>query len=256
MSSTSRGASSVVLERMCAPVHPSPVLRVMASCCANSFTVISAIDGAGNRNTTNSTPKYSIAGMGFLRVLGYVMDKARRAAGIRPVSPGGQPTRGAGEHRSIMSKAISAVRNWFRPSPMGRDHAPALMPVLLASGRDDDYQTLKAFLHDTKWSVVQALSSDELSSFCECTVNPVVLVDRHFQGSDWQSTVASIRDPASSRCVILLSDVSDPYLWNGLVHQGGFDILTRPFERREVLRILAFAQRHRTADWPPLHLPH
>ena len=154
-----------------------------------------------------------------------------------------------------MNRTISAVRNWFRLSPAGRGQFPAPVPILLASQRDDDYRTLQSFLHGTKWSVERALSWNEVSSFCERHLNPVVLVDRCFQGADWQSTVASILDPAARRCVILLSDVSDPYLWNELVRHGGFDVLARPFECPEVLRILAFAQRHSTADWPSLHAP-
>jgi FixJ family two-component response regulator len=154
-----------------------------------------------------------------------------------------------------MNKTISAVRNWLRLSPAGREQSPAPVPILLASGRDDDYQTLQSFLHGTKWRVERALSWNEVPSLCECHLNPVVLVDRYFQGADWQSTVASLLDPAARRCVILLSDVSDPYLWNELVQQGGFDVLARPFECPEVLRILAFAQRHSTGNWPSLHVP-
>jgi DNA-binding NtrC family response regulator len=130
-----------------------------------------------------------------------------------------------------------------------------MRPVLLASERDNDFQTLQAFLQDTKLSVVLALSWGEVASFCGNVVNPVVLVDRHFQGSNWRSTVSSLLNPAANRSLILISDVSDPYLWKELVQHGGFDVLARPFERSEVLRILTFAQKHSEADWPPLHLP-
>src|SRR5450756_755842 len=165
-----------------------------------------------------------------------------------------------------MNKAISAVRDWFRsigraerlPSPgapAGRGQTPAMIPILLASERDDDYRTLRALLQNTKWTLVRPLSWGEVSSFCDRAVNPVVLVDRHFQGSDWRFTVSSLLNTTASCCLILLSDVSDPYLWNELVQQGGFEVLARPFERSEVLRTLAFAQKHCEADWPPLHLP-
>jgi FixJ family two-component response regulator len=165
-----------------------------------------------------------------------------------------------------MNRVISAVRNWFRsvahgngvPSlgaPVCRGQATALMPVLLASERDDDYQTLHALLQDTKWSVARALFWGEVSSFCGCVVDPVVLVDRHFQGSDWRFTVSSLLNLKANCCPILLSDVYDPYLWNELVRHGGFDVLARPFERSELIRTLAFAQKHCEADWPPLHSP-
>jgi len=165
-----------------------------------------------------------------------------------------------------MNRVISVIRNWFHsvargngvPSvgaPVCRGQATALMPVLLASERDDDYQKLQALLHDTKWSVARALSWGEVSSFCGRGVSPVVLVDRHFQGSDWRFTLASLLNTTANCCLILVSDVSDPYLWNELVQHGGFDVLTRPFEQAEVHRTLAFAQKHFEAGWPPLHSP-
>jgi DNA-binding NtrC family response regulator len=129
------------------------------------------------------------------------------------------------------------------------------MPVLLASERDDDYQRLQAILQDTKWSVVRALSWGEVSSFCGRVASPVVLVDRHFQGSDWRFTFASLLNTTANCCLILVSDVSDPYLWNELVQHGGFDVLARPFDQAEVRRTLAFAQKHFEAGWPPLHSP-
>ncbi len=154
-----------------------------------------------------------------------------------------------------MNRAIFRLRNWLRWFPVDRHQAPALKPLLLASDLDEDYQTLQALLRDTKWSLTRALSWNDVSAFYETTLNPVVLVDRYFQGSNWQSTVTSFLDPAPNGTVILLSDVSDPYLWNELVQQGGFDVLARPFDRAELLRTLAFAQRHSTGDWPPLSAP-
>jgi FixJ family two-component response regulator len=133
--------------------------------------------------------------------------------------------------------------------------APRLTRVLLASERDDDYRQLKTLLQDTKWSVARALSWSEVSSICNCLTYPVILVDRRFQASDWRFTVSSLLNLTANRCLILLSDVSDPYMWNELVQYGGFDVLTRPFERSEVMRTLAFAQKHFEGHWPNLHSP-
>jgi FixJ family two-component response regulator len=150
-------------------------------------------------------------------------------------------------------KALSLFRRWFGSVAPSGGGAP--IPVLLASQRDDDYQTLQALLHNTKWNVERATSWSDVSRFCGHVVNHVVLLDRHFQGSDWRLSISSLPNPAAHRSLILLSDVSDPYLWNELVHHGGFDVLTRPFESSALFRTLAFAQRHCQAGWPPLQLP-
>ena len=165
-----------------------------------------------------------------------------------------------------MNRAISTVRSWFRSvapgngvpcrgAPVCRGQATTSMPVVLASERNDDYMTLHALLQDTKWSVTQALSWGEVSRFCGRVVSPVVLVDRHFQGPDWRFTFSSLLNTTANCCLILLSDVSDPYLWNELVQHGGYDVLARPFEKASVYRTLTFAQKHFEAGWPPLHPP-
>ena len=163
-----------------------------------------------------------------------------------------------------MNRVISAVRNCFRSQRNGspsrgifasRRQTSGLKPVLLASERENDHRSLQVLLQDTKWSLTRVSSWGEISSFCGCMVSPVVLVDRQFQGSNWRATVSSLFNPAANRCLILLSDVSDPYLWNELVQHGGFDILTRPFDRSEVLRTLAFAHKHCETDWPALQMP-
>jgi FixJ family two-component response regulator len=51
-------------------------------------------------------------------------------------------------------------------------------------------------------------------------------------------------------CVVLLSSVADQYLWDEVVHQGGFDLLTRPFRKEQVLSTLMFAYAHCRTPWP------
>src|SRR5258707_8208584 len=106
-----------------------------------------------------------------------------------------------------MIRVLSVFRRWFdsvvRVSG-GRGQAAALMPVLLASERDDDYQNLRALLHNTKWSVERAISWSDVSSFCDRVVNQVVLLDRHFQGSDWRWAGFSLPHPPPERGVVFL----------------------------------------------------
>ena len=174
-----------------------------------------------------------------------------------PAPPSGISSHEQGRFRSapLVPLGCGRAHCFARPVAGSAINLLRLMPVLLASERDDDHQTLQALLHDTKWTVARALSWGEASSFCGRAVKPVVLVDRHFQGSDWRFTVSSLVNLEANSCLILLSDVSDPYLWNEVVQHGGFDVLARPFERSEVLRTLAFAQKHREAGWPALHSP-
>jgi FixJ family two-component response regulator len=161
-----------------------------------------------------------------------------------------------------MNGIFSAVRHWLRSvvgektAALGprieRSQGLALRPVLLASERDDDHHALQTILHNTRWTLARASSWADAADFCARPGKPVILVDRYFRGSDWRFTVSSLVNLEADSCLILLSDVSDQYLWNEVVQHGGFDVLARPFEHSVVLRTLAFAQKHREGVWPPL----
>jgi hypothetical protein len=97
--------------------------------------------------------------------VGYVMGKP--AGRIHsPCHPGAKHQR---RPRVWMIRVFSLFRQWFRSMvrvnglpppgiPVGRGQAAAVMPVLLASERDNDYQNLQALLHNTKWTVGRAIS--------------------------------------------------------------------------------------------------
>ena len=114
-----------------------------------------------------------------------------------------------------MNSVLSAVRRCFQPagrggafrSPYGSTGHPqhsVLIPVLLASVRHDDYETFRDLTRGTKWCFVRAFSCSDIESFCACMLNPIILVDRHFQGSNWRLTISSLLCPATNRCLILL----------------------------------------------------
>ena len=92
-----------------------------------------------------------------------------------------------------MNRIESIVSAWLRCG--ARDNpAPSStrVPVLLASNEEGDGSVLQSLLHGTRWSMALALSWADVSGFGARVVKPIVIVDRHFQGSDWRFTVSSL----------------------------------------------------------------
>jgi FixJ family two-component response regulator len=127
--------------------------------------------------------------------------------------------------------------------------SPAI-PVLLGSGRDDDCLTLQALFQGTQWTPIRAGNWSDMFKLVRQVDAPVVLCDRDLPGLEWQKGIPRLVSASSTPCLILLSDVSDPYLWDELVQHGGFDLLTRPFQREGVLAMLDFAYTHWKTRWP------
>lgn len=121
---------------------------------------------------------------------------------------------------------------------------PSPIPVVLASACEDDRHSLRSLLQGTQWLLLEAAAWTEVQNLAGAIVSPVILCDRNLPGLKWQNGVSAVRAAIGDPCIILLSDVSDPYLWDELVQHGGFDVLTRPFQRADVLSLLGFAHTH------------
>jgi DNA-binding response OmpR family regulator len=116
--------------------------------------------------------------------------------------------------------------------------------VLLLSAQPADRDELASILRNTRWHVILAETASSAFHMLRAVEFPVVLWDRDVQGMEWRQ---ALRELANSRCrpaALLLSDVDDSYLWEEVVHAGGFDVLTRPFRGRDVMSSVEFAYRH------------
>ena len=122
--------------------------------------------------------------------------------------------------------------------------------ILLANVSPDDCRALESMLADSHWVLVVASDLATGVRMLERIEFPVVLCERDGPNQEWQQTVRTLAAARSTACVILLSDVSDPYLWNEVVECGGFDVLPRPLDRERLMAALDFAYTHWKTAWP------
>ncbi|MCS7315615.1 MAG: response regulator [Bryobacterales bacterium] len=112
-------------------------------------------------------------------------------------------------------------------SPLPEDHA-LLLPLLSATGR-------KTYAARTYREAMTVLCRDRIAVvLCECE-----LPDGKWK--DLLSQVAPLSDPP---CLIVTSRVADEYLWAEVLNLGGYDVLAKPFDPREVSRVVALACEH------------
>ena len=113
------------------------------------------------------------------------------------------------------------------------------LEVILANGNEDDRSSLESVLAGTPWVVVDAAPSEVEHVVREATV-PIVICDRD-QSDGWRQTISALTKVRRNVCVIVLSneDVGDRN--DEVLRHGGFDLLSRPFNRQQVLPMLLFA---------------
>ena len=92
-----------------------------------------------------------------------------------------------------------------------------------------------------QWNVVFANAYNEACLLSDRLKPPIILFDRDVAGPDWRHAVASLASASGSACVLLISRVADDYLWNEVVLNGGYDVLSKPLREDEVMRAVRLA---------------
>jgi DNA-binding response OmpR family regulator len=63
---------------------------------------------------------------------------------------------------------------------------------------------------------------------------PVVICERDLPDGDWKVILSALRRLEKAPLLIVCSRVADEYLWAEVLNLGGWDVLAKPFDAREV----------------------
>ncbi len=120
------------------------------------------------------------------------------------------------------------------------------LEVILANVAGEDRNNLQSVLYGTPWVVVDA-NPPEIESVVREAAVPIVVCDR--DRTDCRAMIRALTKARRDVCVIVLSGEADPFFNEEVVRYGGFDLLTRPFRREQVLPMLLFAYTHCRGHW-------
>jgi DNA-binding NtrC family response regulator len=149
-----------------------------------------------------------------------------------------------------MKLLTDATHAFFRALTRKHEHADgkrakAEVPVLLIAASDLDRTVLHELLDNTRWRITSVACCEEALETLRSRTIPIVLCDRDLPGVHWRQTVNILRSVSYPVSIIVTSQVTDSYLWNAVVDQGGFGVLAKPFGAADVLQTLEFA----FSDW-------
>jgi DNA-binding NtrC family response regulator len=143
-----------------------------------------------------------------------------------------------------------ATHTFFR-TLMGRqgnaeaEQAKTEVPVLLITTLDPDRRVLQEILAATRWRLTSVTCCEEGLETLRSRTVPIVLCDRDLPSAHWRQAVNILQSASYPVSIIVTSQVSDGYLWNAVVDQGGFGVLAKPFCAVDVFQTLEFA----FSDW-------
>jgi DNA-binding response OmpR family regulator len=113
------------------------------------------------------------------------------------------------------------------------------LEVILANGSGDDRNNLESILEGTPWVVLDP-EPPEIENVVREAAVPIVICNRD-QSDGWRTTIRSLMKARRNVCVLVLSGDGNALSRDEVVRCGAFDMLTRPFDRKQVLPMLLFA---------------
>jgi DNA-binding NtrC family response regulator len=122
-----------------------------------------------------------------------------------------------------------------------RSDLQARFSVLLASGEGQDHTCLQEMLAGTNWNVCNAETCTQALALLRRERPAVLLCDASMPDGNWKDILSHIADAADPPLLVVISKHADGHLWSEVLNLGGYDLLSKPLRKDEVLRTLYLA---------------
>jgi DNA-binding NtrC family response regulator len=116
---------------------------------------------------------------------------------------------------------------------------PQTATMLLAvSSRREDHVVLKQVFRDTNWELREARTyRDALMILCHDRM-PVVICESCLPDGNWKDILSQVTVLPDAPRLIVTSREPDDRLWGEVLNMGGHDVLTTPFDKNELIRVV------------------
>jgi DNA-binding response OmpR family regulator len=136
---------------------------------------------------------------------------------------------------------------WLAWKNVRHERRPKAPEVAALLQRPEDLALLDHLRHDDGFCVIVTMRVEELLKVLTNHTVAVVIIDRNLAGKGWRDVVQRASQARGWPCVMLASTVSDRYLWNEVVRNGGYDVVTEPLREEEALEKVRLAYNYWSA---------
>jgi CheY-like chemotaxis protein len=118
------------------------------------------------------------------------------------------------------------------PQPEQRTH------LLVANPLDDDVISLLGIMTRQQWSVYWCSSCAEAMEMLNTTVVPVVISECTLPDGTWFGLLDEVSNLPQPPRFIVASRLADDSLWSEALNLCAYDVLVKPFDAQEVVRVV------------------
>lgn len=116
--------------------------------------------------------------------------------------------------------------------------------LLTVSTDGSDYQMLRQIFHHQDWQIARARTCQEAGRLMAEREPAVVICDMNLGDGCWRQLLEQAQSLEHPPMIVVVAPSADNNLWSEVLNLGGYDVLLRPFEKTEVIRVISMAWRH------------
>jgi DNA-binding response OmpR family regulator len=125
------------------------------------------------------------------------------------------------------------------------NRSPEKIVTLLAiENSSEDLASLRAVVSNSNWTMQEAVSCKSALNYLRRHRIPVVLCDRTLSDGTWKDVYYQLLELPEVPLLIVTSRLADDSLWAEVLNLGAYDVLAKPYERTELVRVVGSAWLH------------
>jgi DNA-binding response OmpR family regulator len=132
-------------------------------------------------------------------------------------------------------------------SPSLPDRFPEVervVTVLAVHPSAEDQHSLREIFQHSNWNVQFARDRREAVVALKGQRQAIVICEALLPDGDWKDILRETAAMPAAPPIIVTSTHADDWLWAEVLNLGGYDVLAKPFDLKEVVRVTSLAWLH------------
>ena len=122
--------------------------------------------------------------------------------------------------------------------------ADKTVAVLAVSPYREDHARLRGIFTHSNWRIATASTCHEAIRFLQTNRMAVLVCERDLPDGTWKNLLEGLALLPFPPLLVVTSKQADDDLWAEVLNLGAYDVLSKPFDRAEVTRIISLAWLH------------
>ena len=113
--------------------------------------------------------------------------------------------------------------------------------VLLISPFEEDHQHVRDILKHSNWQLHSARTQEEAFDFLRENVAPVAICEGELPDGTWRDMLSQFDRMQCPPLLVVTSRMADERLWSEVLNLGGYNVLAKPLNAKELLHVAGTA---------------